>query len=151
MLIKNPRLVFVPKYNGSLVYNADIEWKNGAIPAREVMKFRPKAQASRTSPSVYSGIWIVIIELTASILSWTSPKISETQVKVAAEVLLSCIVSKTAGIACFWELPAQFIKTASSIDIICVPFQCRHSKLKTFVFIWLFYRTFIYINFFNDI
>ena len=69
MLIKNPRLVFVPKYNGSLVYNADIEWKNGAIPAREVMKFRPKAQASRTSPSVYSGIWIVIIELTASILS----------------------------------------------------------------------------------
>ena len=56
MLIKNARLAFVPKYNESLVHNADIEWKNGAIPAREVMKFRPKAQANPTSRFVYSGI-----------------------------------------------------------------------------------------------
>ena len=75
MLTKNVRLPFVPKYNESLGHNAIIEWKNGAIPAREMVKFRLKTQASRRNHFDFSGIRLVIFHVFASIVAFISPKI----------------------------------------------------------------------------
>jgi hypothetical protein len=55
MLTRKLYLPFVPTYNESFDHNAIIEWKNGAIPAREIMKFRPKTQASLRNLFDYLG------------------------------------------------------------------------------------------------
>ena len=86
MLTKNVCLPFVPTYNESLGQNAIIEWKNGAIPAREMMKFRPKTQASPKNRFVYSGNRLIFIPFFASILAVISSKISYTQPKVSREI-----------------------------------------------------------------
>ena len=55
MLSNNAFLPFVPENNESLGYNALIEWKNGAIPAKEMVKIRRKVQASQKSRFAFLG------------------------------------------------------------------------------------------------